>query len=122
LADAGLLAVLVHGVGSGPIVARAVSFPAAVLLTFLLNRFWAFADAERRSALGAFFAYLLTQAAGIFCNLLVYTAGLAVLPWPLAEPVICLAIASAAALVVNYAGLRLLVFRKRASIEAPTPS
>jgi putative flippase GtrA len=110
LTDAGVLALLVHGLGLGPFAARAVSFAVAVTVTWLLNRHWAFAACATTFWRG-FAAYLGVQGLGLGCNLLVYTAWILLLPAPLDEPLAALFVASATALMVNYAGMRTVVFR-----------
>ncbi len=118
LADAGVLATLVHGLRLDPIAARVFSFGVAVTLTFELNRTWAFGTSVGRRRIEAFGAYLGVQGLGFACNLVIYTLLFLGLPKPLNAPILCLACASAVALVVNYAGARLLVFRPQSMTRA----
>ncbi|WP_426315157.1 GtrA family protein [Methylobacterium fujisawaense] len=110
--DAGLMALCIHGFGCGPFAARAVSFAVAVLVTFLLNRSLSFADLRGRPVLSALAGYLLVQAFGFACNMLVFALAILRLPEPFSAPLAALALASAVALVLNYAGARLLVFSR----------
>ena len=110
--DAGLMALCIHGFGCGPFAARAVSFTVAVLVTFLLNRSLSFADLQGRPVLSALAGYLLVQAFGFACNMLVFALAILRLPEPFSAPLAALALASAVALVLNYAGARLLVFSR----------
>jgi putative flippase GtrA len=116
LTDAGILAVLVHGLALGPFLARAISFAVALTATWLLNRHWAFAG-YATSFWRGFLTYLGVQGLGLGCNMLVYVSWILLLPPPLDEPLAALFLASAAALLVNYAGMRLLVFTAPAQKE-----
>jgi putative flippase GtrA len=116
LTDAGLLTLLVHGLGLGPFMARAISFAVAVIVTWLLNRRWAFA-AYATSFWRGFLTYLGVQGLGLGCNMLVYVLWILLLPPPLDEPLVALFMASSTALLVNYAGMRVLVFTTPAQKE-----
>lgn len=113
--DAGLLVLILRTGVLGPVAARLISFGSAVLVTFALNRRWSFRSGpgDSRSFIGDLVAYLGVQGFGFLCNLTVYTAALAALPGPWSRPLPCLALASGAALIVNYLGSDLIVFRRR---------
>jgi putative flippase GtrA len=111
-ADAAVLYVLVHGFGLDPIPARVLSFSVAVVLTFELNRRWAFRAPGLTPGLKAFTTYLSVQGVGFACNFAIYTALLLSLPQPFNRPFDCLVVASAAALIVNYLGAHFVVFRR----------
>lgn len=115
LVDAGLLMAAVHALGLGPLSGRLLSFAAAVLATYELNRRWSFRHAAPRPWLAGFAAYLGVQGLGFLCNLAVYTGLLLTLPPPLDAPLLCLFVASGIAMLVNFAGARFLVFRRRAA-------
>jgi putative flippase GtrA len=108
--DAGLLSVLTHGADWSPWAARAPSFTAAVLATWLLNRRLTFPGLglKRRSveALG----YGTIQVCGAGINLLVFGACLASFPRLAALPVIPFAVGSGAAMVFNYVALKRLLY------------
>lgn len=108
--DAGILAALIRGVNAGPMIARAISLPAAIMVTFMINRHWSFRDRARRPWLAALGRYCAVQSFGLICNLLVYAGAVLLIPPPFNDPVLCLTIASAVALAVNYSGLRRFVF------------
>lgn len=112
ISDAGIMTLCIHGLGWSPNGARALSFAVAVLVTFLLNRCISFADSGDRPILQALVSYLLVQAFGFGCNMMVFTLAIVWLPAPFSAPVAALALASAAALVLNYAGARFLVFSR----------
>ena len=109
--DAAVLVALVHGFGVDPILARVFSFSIAVVVTFELNRGWSFGAIRQQRLFTALATYLAVQGVGFLCNLAVYTAAIFTLPAPFNAPLFCLAIASLAGLVINYAGARHLVFR-----------
>ena len=113
--DAAGLLLLVGAAGMNPVAARFVSFGFAVIATFELNRRWSFADAVPKSYLRSLAAYLGVQGVGFLFNLGVYSAGYLLLPAPLDAPVLCLAYASILALLVNFAGARFVVFRRRSA-------
>ena len=109
--DAAALLAAVHLCGLDPIGARLLSFAAAVLATFELNRRWAFRGGGTRPYWAALSSYLGVQGVGFACNFGLYTLLYLTLPEPYSSPLPCLAVASAAALAVNYAGASLIVFR-----------
>ena len=113
--DAGVLQVLVGAEGMNPVAARFVSFGCAVLATFELNRRWAFAGALPQPYLQRLATYLGVQGVGFVFNLGVYSAAYLLLPAPFNAPVLSLAYASALALLINFAGARFVVFRRRSA-------
>ncbi len=112
LVDAGLLILAIQA-GLDPIAGRFLSFAVAVVATFELNRCWAFRGGGGKSFLKAFAGYLGVQGLGFACNFGVYTLLYTGLPRPYKLPLLCLVVASALALIVNYAGASLWVFRTR---------
>ena len=113
--DTSILMALVHGGHVDPIVAKALSFAVAVLVTFELNRRWAFERGRDVSALTAFPAYLAVQGVGFLCNWTVFTACVVLLPQPFGSVLGAAVIAAAAALVLNYLGAARLVFGDKAA-------
>ncbi|HEX4767019.1 MAG TPA: GtrA family protein [Lichenihabitans sp.] len=111
--DTGILLALVHLGHVDPIVAKAVSFAVAVLVTFDLNRRWAFEGGRDVRPLAAFPAYLAVQGVGFLCNWTVFTACIILLPKPFGSVLGAATIASAVALVLNYLGAARLVFGGR---------
>ncbi|SDR39488.1 Putative flippase GtrA (transmembrane translocase of bactoprenol-linked glucose) [Rhizobiales bacterium GAS191] len=112
LVDAGLLLLATRGLGFGPLVSRAGSFTAAVIVTWRLNRSLTFGRHEAAS-FGEFTRYLSTQTFGLLCNLAIYTALVLGMQGLFGEPVVALTLASAVALAVNYLGMRIYVFQPR---------
>jgi putative flippase GtrA len=119
--DAGVMALCIHGLGWGPITARVLSFTVAVLVTFQLNRTFSFADRRGLPILPALAGYLMVQAFGFACNMLVFALAILRLPAPFCAPLAALALASAAALFLNYAGARFLVFSRASLPSAARP-
>ncbi len=111
--DTGVLMTLVHFGGVDPMVAKALSFAVAVLVTFELNRRWAFERGRDVRPLAAFTAYLAVQGVGFLCNWTVFTACIILLPKPFGSVLGAAVIASAVALVLNYLGAARLVFGDR---------
>jgi putative flippase GtrA len=110
ITDAAVLLALVHGFGANPIVARTISFPLAVMLTFALNQYWTFGGGTRQGLIAAFVAYLGVQGFGLVCNGAIYAILILALPAPFNAPLFALAVAAAVALAVNYGGAKHLVF------------
>jgi len=108
--DAGVLQALVALAGWGPVAARAVSVPVAVLATWLLNRNITF-DRHEGPAWRSLARYGAVSAGGACVNFVVYTLQVLLSAAMAAQPLVPLAVASLAALVVNYLGSRHFAFR-----------
>ena len=109
--DAGVLLIGLRVFGFDPIGGRLLSFSVAVLTTFELNRRWAFRAGRDRRYLASAASYLGVQGLGFLCNFGVYSLLYLALPPRFNAPLLCLAVASAVALLVNYVGASLVVFR-----------
>lgn len=111
--DAGLLLLMISA-GSGPYLARVVSFPVAVTVTWIVNKRWTFADARpMESQRLQYGLYISTQIAGALGNYVVYVICLQAVPATPLNVLLALAIGAVAGFVINFAGSRLLVFRAR---------
>jgi putative flippase GtrA len=110
--DGGILTALVESGTMNPYSARLVSFPIAVLVTWALNRQFAFSSfaASTKARTAEYGRYFSVQAVGATANLLVY--GLCLFLWPSLGtwPVVPLAIGAVVGLVINFAGSKLWVF------------
>ncbi len=108
--DAGLLALLIAA-GGGLYSGRLISFPAAVTVTWYLNRVWTFREAATERPAREYFTYLAVQLMATLGNLVVYAA---LLRWVLGErtemAIPALAIGAVVGLVINYLGARTIVF------------
>jgi putative flippase GtrA len=111
LVDAGLLTLSSRS-GMNVYAARCISFSAAVLVTWLLNRIFVFGGTAalggRKSA--EYGRYLCVQVVGAAINLATFAAVLTIYPRLAAVPVLPLAAGAALGLVFNFAGARRWVF------------
>jgi putative flippase GtrA len=110
---------LVSVTGLQPLLARTVSFPLAVTLTWLLNRVWTFDDGRGRIARAQYLRYGLVQITGFAINYAVF----AVLvlhggPWR-EQPIFALAVGAGIAMVTTFAASKRLVFSAPEAGEAP---
>ncbi|GAB4231671.1 MAG: hypothetical protein Kow0032_14060 [Methyloligellaceae bacterium] len=108
LIDAGLLALAVHGLGLDPFAARLVSILCAVTATWVMHRHWTFHSRDPR-ALAEWARYLGVNCAGAALNFALYA--LCLITVPAFPPLGAMALASAVALLVNFAGARFWAFR-----------
>lgn len=91
--------------------ARCVSFAAASLLTWLLNRRFTFIAAEGQSKKMEYFRYVIVQSVGSLANLGVFMILIGAFAWLARMPVIPLAIGAVFGLLINFAGNKSWVFR-----------
>jgi len=82
--------------------ARAVSFPIAVTVTWLLNRNWTFNSGGEKTSHKRYWLYLITQLIGAGVNVLVFSLLIKTVPGVSDYPLIALAAGSITALVVTY--------------------
>jgi putative flippase GtrA len=116
--DTVTLLAMVQGAGWAPLPARAVSIAVAIVSTWMINRGWAFRDAsagKNLRAIGAeFLGYCGVQLLGAATNFAVYSGIVALgATSPLALTA-AVAAGSISAMLINYFGARLLVFRSKA--------
>jgi putative flippase GtrA len=109
--DAGLLAIGISLLSLGPRVSRVMSFLAAVLATWLLNRSFTFADRASEQRAGELLRYVVTSGVSACLNLGGYFLALMALPDVVLAPYVALALGGAAGLVSNFTLYRLVVFR-----------
>ena len=109
--DGGLLQVLVSTFGWGPIAARAVSFPTAVLATWWLHRGITFPE-RGGSLLRSLGRYLAVSVVGTGVNFGLYTGLVLASATMAAQPIVPFAIASVIALAFNYLGSKHFAFRR----------
>lgn len=110
LVDAGVLWMLIGPLG--PYWGRLVSFPAAVVATWLLNRSYTFADRQSRHSLpGEFGRYFVSMLAGGAVNYGTYGGLVHLFGSEGAMPYLALAAGSLAGMAVNLALASLVVFR-----------
>jgi len=112
LVDGGIMLGLVGASGWGPIPARAVSFPAALFCTWILNRRFAFRGRGLDSASLEYLAYASIQVVGALLNVGVFALSLGLWPSLATIPLVPLGIGAVIALGFNYSALRFLVYRR----------
>jgi putative flippase GtrA len=113
LIDAGVLTLALHDFTPSVYVARALSFTAAVIATWLLNRMFVFDADANGSIVAEYGRYFVTQVAGALSNLGVFVALIELMPRLGSTPIVPLAVGAALGALVNYAGATLWVFNAR---------
>lgn len=108
--DAGVLSLSIGTLG--PVGGRALSFCCAVLMTWLINRNFAFADRAAKTGKGYELArYLLAMLPGGAINWLAYGMAMTMLPAAGWRPAFAVAIGSLLGMLTNLTAARTLVFR-----------
>ena len=109
--DGGLLTVLARTAGWNVFLARALSFTAATVVTWALNRKFAFRVRDAAGQRGKEYTrYLAVQVMGAAINLGCFTALIAIYPELRLIPVVPLFAGALVALGFNYTGARYFVF------------
>jgi putative flippase GtrA len=109
--DATLLSLLVHVGAWSHYCARAVSFAAAVTVTWYCNRQWVFT--RTNNVTFEYGAYFGVQSAGAVINLGVYALTIVLFPSLARAPVVPLAVGAGLALLFNYWAASRWVFASR---------
>lgn len=109
--DGAVLQALVTMAGWGPVEARAVAIPVAVLATWQLNRTVTFREPQYTSVLCTLGRYVSVSGLGAAVNFTVYALLVSSSSMLAAKPLAPLAVASAIALVFNYLGSKHFAFR-----------
>lgn len=102
------------------LLARAVSFPAALSATWLLNRHWTFEHGRTRSAQSQYVLYVVGQLGSLAINFSVFAYLVSDVALFSRYPVLALGIGAVVALVFSYLYARLVAFRKVS--KAPLPA
>jgi len=110
IVDASVLTLLIDGHFADPVVARLISIPTAVTVTYFLNRLFTFAEQKSELLGQEYFRYVVVQALGALTNFSVYIAILKFPPTAAVHPVAALAVGSLFGLFVNFIGSRYFVF------------
>jgi putative flippase GtrA len=111
LIEASIITSVVAAGLSTAVYARALSFPSAVFVTWLLNRRITFSS--RSPVVLEFGRYFMTQALGALANLGIYWWLLSTYAEFERNPILALAIAAIVGLLVNYTLSALWVFKSR---------
>jgi putative flippase GtrA len=115
--DYGVLHAMVAFAGVGPYVGRFVSFPVAVLATWLLNRTFTFRQPTAHGPLRQAMVYAAVQGAGGVVNIAVYSAALALVPSLKDLLIVPLACGSAAGLCLTFLGAKHIAFKPARAVE-----
>ncbi len=108
--DGGLLWLLI-GFDLNPYLARALSFPVAVVVTWALNRNWTFRATRDASRQGQFGRYFGVQIVGSLTNYLIYSAVIGVFGTASLTIFVGFALGSFFGSLLNFFGARHLAFR-----------
>jgi putative flippase GtrA len=112
LVDAGVLYLMIFGVGLGPWLARLPSFLAASAFTWFVNRIWTYKGPQAGGMAGQWLRFVSANALGGAVNYTVYA--LLILDETIrAHPLPAVALGSLAGLAVNFTLSRRFVFRSR---------
>lgn len=111
--DLGILAVLVHGAGWNPLMARLVAMGIAVTCTWLLHRNWTFSAGRLRSPLQQSLLYGMVQILSLSLNYAVFSVLLLSGDIWRSFPVLAAAAGSLCAMTITY------VFCKRIAFAEP---
>ncbi|MBL0925769.1 MAG: GtrA family protein [Sphingomonadaceae bacterium] len=104
--DAATLSLLLATTGLGPYFSRALSFPVALGITWYLNRIWTFERTDQ-ARLPQSARYVMVQLLGAAFNFAIFALCISIGPPVFGRfPIIALAIASAAAMILNFVGSR----------------
>jgi putative flippase GtrA len=107
--DAGLMHAIMRSTGISPLVARGISFPLALSVTWWLNRNWTFETGRHHEARSQYPRYVAVQLAGFAINYSCFAFLVTYTPLT-ARPIAALALASALAMLVTYVSSRAFVF------------
>jgi len=113
--DGGIVTLLVEIVNLNPFFGRAMSFPIAVTATWFLNRRWTFAanaSTRKKTEYGRYFA---VQVIGAAINLAIYFVLITDIPSLGVHPILPLGAGALVAMVFNFIGCQLFVFRSASS-------
>jgi putative flippase GtrA len=119
--DAVVLHLLI-GQGLTPAWARVISLVSAMQVTFLINGLGVFRRLDLSRPWGAWSRYMLAGGFGNVCNYWIFLT-LVSTHWPvISGALFALSAGSLSAAAINYAGARLIVFRKaRETADYPPP-
>ncbi|HXH22938.1 MAG TPA: GtrA family protein [Dehalococcoidia bacterium] len=120
--DGALLTALVNLAHVDTLLARGVSFPMAVTLTWFLNRRWTFFSQRHidEAIASQYLRYVGVQISGAGLNVAVFLALLVLFPGLSREPLLALAPAALGAAAYNYVLSRQFAFRYGAALSRPS--
>lgn len=116
--DAGILRLLVSGLGMDAYLARLASFLVAATATWLWNRHNTFRGTRRYGLLGEWSRYLLAMSGGFAVNYATYAALYTFFAIVQKYPELGVAAGSVAGLAVNYASSRWWIYRRDSAADS----
>jgi putative flippase GtrA len=117
IVDAGILRLLVSGLGADAYLARLASFLVAATATWLWNRHNTFRGTRRYGLLGEWSRYLLAMSGGFAVNYATYAALYTFFSIVQKYPELGVAAGSVTGLVVNYASSRWWIYRRDSATD-----
>ena len=115
LAGLAVDAVLLHvglEVGIPPAWARVFSLAGAMQLTFVVNGLHVFGALDRKRLVRQWASYMAASGLGNFCNYWVFVTMVSTHWSVVSSPYVALTAGAICAWIINYSGIRFLVFRK----------
>ena len=112
ITDAGILSLLVYLLEADPYLARGISFPIAVTVTWYFNRCVTFAMPASTDKKREWGLYFIVNSIGAGINFLIYSVLLYSIEFMYNNPIAALAVASIIALFFNYYSSKILVFKQ----------
>lgn len=110
ITDAGLMSVISSHAGVSPLVARGISFPVALGLTWALNRLWTFEHGRSREKVRQYGLYLFAQVCGFAINYGCFTLLVTGSAWWRANPVLAVSVGAFLSMIVTFALSRRYAF------------
>lgn len=110
--DAGILQLLVSGIGVNLYLARIISFLVAASATWLMNRRYTF-EVEHPATHSEWVRYITIMVLGALVNYGAFAISIAVWGMARAQPWLGVAVGSIAGLGINFMSSRLLLFRNK---------
>jgi putative flippase GtrA len=111
LVDAGMLSLLIRSSELGPVYARLISFPVALLVTWRINRAWTFLGSAPQPFAREAGGYVAVQVLGFLINGGIYLALVGGGAEMFADPLFALAVAALISAVVTFALLRTKLYQ-----------
>ena len=120
--DGGIMTAL-NALGDwSPVLARSISFPLALTLTWAVNRAWTFADRPKLPVGREYVLYAVVQTLGLIVNFSLFAALIRpASPLSTWHPIVALAVGAVVSMVLTYSACRLFVFNAASTADAARP-
>ena len=113
LVDAGIVAICTRTFGMEPIPSQAAAFSVAVTVTWLINRYWTFAENASDRWVHEFLRYIAANSLGAAVNNVVFSFLILTTVLFRNNPILAVSIGSLAGMVFNFLSSKNLIFTKR---------